>query len=152
MIYDRTQTDVDNAISIRENKVQKFIEPTTAEKVTLERGLLTINTLNRIENKQKSLKGLFNKAGYYPNVTSKTWVTGGIFRKEDFQRIIDNEKSLVNSFYVFDDTPNVPEVSSSYKDLNSIEKILYDLDLMYTKLQINWLKCGTIQCGEADVL
>ena len=53
MIFDRTQNDVDTAIRLRREKVQTFQELTESEIVILEKGTLTINTLNRIESKQE---------------------------------------------------------------------------------------------------
>ena len=53
MIFDRTQNDVDTAILLRDTKVKKFETLTESEIATLEKGTLTINTLNRIENKQE---------------------------------------------------------------------------------------------------
>ena len=56
MIFDRTQNDVDTAILLRNTKVKKFETLTESEIATLEKGTLTINTLNRIEAKQEELK------------------------------------------------------------------------------------------------
>ena len=61
MIFDRTQNDVDAAISLRNKKVKGFESLTSEEINTLERGTITINTLNRIENKQMELANLFSQ-------------------------------------------------------------------------------------------
>ena len=73
MIFNRTENDVDKAIKIRAEKVQKFQELTDSDIESLEKGMLTINTLNRIEEKHLELKNLFNNLGYWDtNIITKT--------------------------------------------------------------------------------
>lgn len=150
MITDRTQADVDKALEIRDEKVKVFKTLSEDDINTLERGTITINTLNRIENKQDELKNLFNDMGYWnTNIITKTdWVNGDIFYKEDFQRIINNENILRIAFFAYSDTPKTPDISFHYEDINSLEKILEDLDIMINDVKSNYLECGTFECGE----
>lgn len=148
MIYTRTQADVDEAIKIRKEKVQKFQELTKDEIKILERGMITVNTLNRIEQKQEDLRGLFNSMGYWNTpITIKVWDEAQLFKREDFQRILDNANTLRNAFFTYKDTPNTPSVSFHYKDLNDLEKILFDLDVMISDVRSKYKKCGTFKCG-----
>jgi hypothetical protein len=149
VIFDRTQNDVDTAISIRDNKVKKFQALTQDDINYLERGTMTYNTLNRIENKQGELKGLFNEMGYWNTpITNRTWFENDIFNVNDFQRIIDNTNVLRNAFFVYKDTPNTPPVSYHYNDINALEKILYDLDVMINDVKSHYRECGTFESGE----
>lgn len=149
MIYDRTRADVDAALSIRSDCVQKGTELTAKQIEQLERGTITINTLNRIENKQKSLKSLFNDMGYWNTpTTNKEWQYTDIFDEVNFQRIIDNLNILRNAFFVFKNTPKIPPVSYHYEDINSLEKILFDLDVMINDVKSRYRRCGTFRCGE----
>lgn len=149
MIYNRTKSDVDTALSIREEYVQKGTELTSEQVEQLERGTITINTLNRIENKQKSLKSLFNDMGYWNTpITNKEWQYTDIFDEVNFQRIINNLNILRNAFFVFTNTPKTPPVSYHYEDINSLEKILYDLDVMINDVKSLYRECGTFECGE----
>lgn len=151
MIIDRIQADVDEAIKIRNEKVKTFQALTESEITTLERGTMTINTLNRIEGKQAELKNLFNELGYWntADVKCKTdWKYTDIFRDEDFQRIIDNENILRKAFFVYTDTPGTPDISFHYEDINSLEKILVDLDVMINDVKSNYRECGNYNCGE----
>ena len=149
MIFDRTQNDVDTAISIRKNKVQKFQELTESDINYLERGTLTINTLNRIEAKQEELKNLFNDMGYWNTpIINKTWGENDIFNADEFQRILDNTNVLRRAFFVYKATPNTPPISYYWDDINSLEKILYDLDVMINDVKSNYRECGTFYCGE----
>ena len=149
MIFDRTQNDVDTAILLRREKVQTFQRLTEREIATLEKGTLTINTLNRIESKQEELKNLFNDMGYWnTSITNKVWGENDIFNVDEFQRILDNTNVLRNAFFVYKDTPKTPNVSYYWQDINALEKILYDLDVMINDVKSKYKRCGTFRCGE----
>ena len=149
MITNRTQYDVDTAILIRNTKVKKFEELTANDINYLERGTITINTLNRIESKQEELKNLFNDMGYWnTSITNKVWGENDIFNVDEFQRILDNTNVLRNAFFVYMDTPKTPNVSYYWQDINALEKILYDLDVMINDVKSHYRECGTFYCGE----
>ena len=149
MIFDRTRNDVDTAIRLRKEKVQNFQELTENEIAILEKGMLTINTLNRIEEKQEDLKGILNDMGYWNTpITNKVWGENDIFNVVDFQRILDNTNVLRQAFFVYKDTPNTPPISYYWDDINALEKILYDLDAMINDVKSNYRECGTFECGE----
>lgn len=149
MIFDRTQNDVDTAIILRREKIQKFQELTASEIATLEKGTLTINTLNRVENKQDELKNLFNEMGYWNTpIINKIWGENDIFNVDEFQRILENTNILRESFFVYKDTPNTPPISYHYNDINALEKILNDLDVMINDVKSHYRECGTFESGE----
>ena len=149
MIFDRTQNDVNSAITLRNEKVKNFQELTESEILILEKGTLTINTLNRIETKQDELKNLFNDMGYWDApITNKNWDHTQIFNANEFQRIIDNTNILRRAFFVYLDTPDTPPVSYHFEDINSLEKILYDLDVMINDIKSLYKECGAFECGE----
>lgn len=153
MIFDRTQNDVDTAILLRNTKVKKFETLTESEIATLEKGTLTINTLNRIENKQEELKNLFNDMGYWNTpITNKLWSANDIFNVDDFQRILDNTNILRHAFFIYNATPNTPPISYYWDDINSLEKILNDLDVMINDVKSHYRECGTFECGEVNEL
>lgn len=149
MIFDRTQNDVDTAILIRNTKVKKFEALTESDINYLERGTITINTLNRIENKQEELKNLFNDMGYWNTpITNKVWGENDIFNVDDFQRILNNTNVLRQAFFVYKATPNTPPISYYWDDINSLEKILNDLDVMINDVKSLYRECGTFESGE----
>ena len=151
MIFDRTQNDVDTAIVLRNTKVKKFETLTESDIATLEKGTLTINTINRIETKQEELKNLFNDMGYWNTpTTNKTWSENDIFYIDDFQRIVDNTNVLRRAFFVYKDTPNTPPISYYWDDLNALEKILHDIDVMINDVKSYYRECGTFECGEEN--
>lgn len=149
MIYDRTQADVAEAIAIREKKVKNFEELTEADVTALERGFVTVNTLNRIETAQDTLKGLLNGMGYYNiPIVNKTWEKEQVFAQSDLERIIANLNVLRNAFFVYSDTPVTPMAKYHYSNFNDIEKIIYDLDVMINDVKSHYKECGAFECGE----
>jgi hypothetical protein len=147
MIFDRTQKDVDAAIGLRNEKVKAFEDLTNEEINALERGTITINTLNRIENKQMELANLFSQLSINVNIENKNWEQTQIFNETEFQRILDNLNVLVKSFYVYSNTPNIPKISYNFEDINAIEKILFDLEELYNKALKSFVYCGITYCG-----
>lgn len=150
MIFDRTSEDVANAKKIRDEKVKSFAELTEEDIETLERGMLTVNTLNRIESKQAELKKKLDEVYYFtaPFIT-RTWEYTDFFKQEDFDRILSNLNVLRVAFYTFRDTPLLP-ISNyrRYEVINDTEKILFDIERMIDDLKALWRECGTFECGE----
>lgn len=147
MIFDRTQNDVDTAILLRDTKVKNFETLTESEIATLEKGTLTINTLNRIENKQQAIKVLFDNIAINVDIQNKVWDGTEIFDKANFERILKNLNILVENFCVYKNTPSVPSISYHFEDINSIEKILFDLEELYNKALKSFIYCGISYCG-----
>ena len=149
MIFDRTQNDVDTAIVLRNTKVKKFETLTESDIATLEKGTLTINTINRIENKQEELKNLFNEMGYWNTpIINKMWGENDIFNVDEFHRILDNTNVLRQAFFVYNYTPNTPPISYYWDDINALEKILNDIDVMINDVKSHYRECGTFESGE----
>lgn len=150
MIYDRTIEDVTQALEIRKNYVQKGLPLEQSQIDILERGTLTINTINRIENKIQELQNKFNEIYYFcGDVSIKNWQYSQIFYYEtEFTRILHNIELLMQAFYVKNDTPQIPEIDVYFQNINDMEKILYDLETVYNDMQLFFRECGTFECGE----
>lgn len=151
MITDRTAADVSKALEIRRDYVQKGL-PLTAEQVqTLERGTITINTLNRIEEKQAEISELIRSWGYYggTRIINKAWTAYDIFSADDLNRLVDNTKKLKNAYFQYLTTPNVPGAAYRYDGINDLEKILVDLQQMAASMGEYFRECNTFFCGEA---
>ena len=147
MIFDRTQNDISTAISLIEQKVKKFESLTNEEIGILERGTITINTLNRIENKQTEIAELFSRLSINVDIENKNWEETQIFNQSEFQRILDNLNVLIKSFCIYSSTPNIPKISYHFEDINAIEKILFDLEELYNKALKSFVYCGITYCG-----
>lgn len=149
LVFNRTQKDVDEARHIRRDYIQKGLAINEEQREKLERGTITVNTLNRIETAQEELSNMLNSMGYYGcNAQNQKWDEYDIFQKKDFSRILKNLEMLKNSFFWFWHTPDVPELKYYYRNVNDIEKIMYDLFDMADQLKQRYRICGTFSCGE----
>ena len=152
MIFDRTQSDVEASKALINEKVKTFAEITFAEEEILERGTMTIKTLNRIEEKQAELQVIFKAMGYYNlNIENETWYYPNFFTADDFQRILENTNALRDAFFEYIGTPATPLISYYYEDVNALEKILHDLDQMAASIKANYKRCGTFRCGRKSI-
>jgi hypothetical protein len=149
MITDRTLEDVENAKAYRE-KLGRGEMLTVDEINTLERGTITISTLNRIEDKERELAGALAGEKYL-NISfeNKNWGYNDIFLFSDFVRILKNIEILRNNFYFFKTTPDVPAPKYYYTNINDIEQNLVDIQEIYIDMKTRYKRCGTFSCGEA---
>lgn len=150
MIYDRTQNDIDTALSVRA-RLQSGEALTDEYMRLLERGTLTINTLNRIEQKQAQLKEIFNSLGYWEtkDVVNAEWTYNDFFKQTDFDRILRNLEILKSAYYVYTNTPEVPNANyRKFETINAVEHILSDLERMEEDMKSKYRICGEAECGE----
>lgn len=149
MITDRTKEDVDSAKEIIDSKVKLFLELTDSELQTLERGTIGIGTINRISNKQISLKNKMERNGYFvKTISTKTWDYNDIFGENDFFQLINNTVLLREAFFTYSDTPANVYLSYDYENINNLEKILVDMENILDYMIANFRECGTFYSGE----
>lgn len=148
MIFDRTISDVRKAEDIRRNKVQKRATLTDADITALERGTLSLDTLNRVELKQAELAQTLTKMGYPVACVNHAWADTNIFDEAEFLRICDNNANLRRAFFVFKNTPADAVPMYRYDQINALEHILYDLEQMITFTKLHYRRCGNYRCGE----
>lgn len=148
MIFDRTLSDVTQAIEIREKKVKGGQELTESDIEILSKGFLTVETLNRILQKQFEIKETLNVMGYYNiPIIFKSWNVGKYFYKSDLENIVKNNEILRAAYYVFATTPEGAVARAHYEELNKIEKTLFDLEEMASDMMSLFRPCGTFECG-----
>ena len=148
-VTNRTSQDVDNAKTYR-TKLQNGDTLTSDEYAVLDKGCITHETLNRIENNQQVLKTLLNEAGYWsiPIQNKTNWTINDILHEEDWERIVQNETVLKNAFYIYTTTPTTPNYILYYTNINDLEKILLDLNTMIYTMKTYYRECNTFECGE----
>ena len=148
LVFDRTLEDVELAKKIINEKVKSFEALTEEELSILERGTLTINTINRIEATQKEIRETLNSMFYFvENFENREWEYGQYFKKEDIDRIISNNEKLKSAYYTKPDTPSAPTANYYFQTINDIEKILYDIKDIISSSVENYKICGDAYCG-----
>ncbi len=149
MIYDRTASDIESAKQIISEKVKKFISLTDNEFKTLEKGCVTIDTLNRIENAQKDLVHSIKEMRYSVlGVLNKEWTFQDIFDEKELSRITNNLTQIKDAFFVYNATPATPTPKYHFENFNAIEKIILDILTMIEDVKSNYRECGNFECGE----
>ena len=149
MIVDRTKSDIDAALIARA-KLQNGEELSESDFVSLERGMLTVETLNRIESKTKEIVPVINSMWYWNTGTiqAKTWSYSDYFKQEDFDKILENIVKIKNSFLQKNSTPKV--FGKNYRDynvINDVETLLADSEYIIGDIQENYVFCGEVECG-----
>lgn len=147
MIFDRTEQDVKEASRLREEKVKKFIPLSDEEKEIMERGFLTVNTINRIERVRAWLVSELQSMGYYNiPIISKEWNIGDIYTLGDFFEWTKNLYAFKENFLEYGG--DLPNNDYHYKSINIIEKNLYLLGKKIEEVKSAYSFCGNFECGE----
>ena len=150
-MFDRTQADVDFAIS----KISEWIRTTVSKyspTVYNLKGCLNVSDINRIEGNIGYLAELLYDYGYFPDVSVKTWKDVDIPNESDIKRILQNVRSLIESFIRHTDAPAVPTSLTAYSDVNSVEENLYLIKELLDILEKSFKKSGTFQSGSTMFL
>lgn len=143
LIYDRTSEDVTYAVYYRKNGDFANHED------VMERGMLTVNCLNRIESTQTKIANAMLELSYSCGaLKTKEWKHGDYFKQSDFERLCENNTKLKNAFYAYSTTPEKAEAKLTYSQINNLEKMLYDIGEIINYLNENALRCGTFEAGE----
>ena len=148
MIYDRTIQDVAQAKEIFETKVKNFVALTTAEKTTLERGRVTVNTLNRIEQKQAEMAQKLKNYGYFDgDIINKSW-SNEVFFNEDLKRLAQNTATLREAFYIISSDMKNPEARFFYEDFNTMERFLAEIEALIENMEKSFKRSGAVSANQ----
>ena len=116
------------------------------------KGCLNLLDINRIEGNIAYLSEKLSSLDYPSNIITKQWNKDGLPNERDLQRIIDNVRELVASFYQPSGAPTLPLTMLSYSEINSLERnidlIKYLLDCMVNSFK----KVSAYKCGARMVL
>ena len=123
-ITDRTQKDIEN----REEKVLFFPD-----------------LLNRIETNITIIASLLNVT----DLTIKTnWGRSDWYTPGQITRLLENAATLRAAYYVYHDTPELPDTLIDWEQFNSYEKVLSDLYALFLENQYNKIYCGETFSGQ----
>lgn len=149
MIYDRTLEDVANAKTIFAEKVTMSIPLTDAEKDIMERGMVTADTLNRIEQKQAEIGQILNKWHYLKEpIINKQW-SNEVFFREDLQRLTENTAKLREAFYVLSEELPNPEAWYYFEEFNTMEKLLAEISFLVFATKQSFKRSGAAYANQS---
>ena len=147
LIFDRTLEDVKTAI--REiQAVQSGQTPSSAFMQGL-KGCYNVSDLNRVETAVNTVVNLLKTFGINLNLTIKTnWAHGDIFDKTHKQRYLNNISAVRTAWKVYADTPAAPTNYKYFTYANDIEKILFDIQEIYSFYVFNYVLDGRWQLNQ----
>ena len=96
----------------------------------------------------KTWKRLYSESYMLPTLLTEIFDENSVFTIKHFNRIINNIEEIRKAFFVKEDTPLTPIPSYHFETLNSIEKILYDIDEIIESMLTYQRECGDFECGE----
>ncbi len=140
-VFDRTQDDVDFAIS----KIQEWKDSGVTDTTDL-KGCFNVSDLNRIEGNIRYLADSLSELYYFATLTTKTWDRSGLPSITDVNRIVDNTRNLILSFS--EHAPELPTTLLTITDVNCIEENLYKVKEILDGMIISFMECDTFECGE----
>lgn len=77
------------------------------------------------------------------------WVVGDIINLPVWVQYIQNVRSIIEEYYTMADTPSLPKPTAplNFNGANAIEKLIYDVRVLYNAMSASYRKCGTFQAG-----
>lgn len=145
-VYDRTEADVMRGKELN----ARMLAGTATEKEAEEwaagmKGALNVADLNRIEGNCRMIGDKIAVP-----VTVKSWIRTDFPRISDYARIRKNVDGIRKGYGIMSDTPPVPaQPLNTYQKWNDIEKILHDVDYVFTQVQNDRFYCGMeVYAGE----
>jgi len=157
-ITDRTQTEVTELKRIKAKvNTSGYDALTEAEKTELAtgKGSYRISDLNRVNECVAYLANAFNTAGYHVITVPKTdWTNADIPRRADMVTYLENVQKLVDAFYTYATTPDLPDSIRflNYQGANNIEQVLSDLKTLLDGMIAQYRYSGDIYAGEDDYI
>lgn len=149
MIFDRVLADIHNSIEILK-KLKSGTSLTTNEKNTLEKGTLTVNTLNRIENKHAELSDILYQWRYLKeHLETKTWVQTDFFKAGDMNRFVYNTNILRDSFFLSNSAIPYPTTEYTITAFNAIEETLQNVSDLVDNTSRLFQMSGAVTAGQS---
>ncbi len=108
--------------------------------------------LNRVESSTEYISKLLKLYSYFHEdlELKKDWLMTDLPTESQMKRYLLNIKSLIDAFYLFPDSPTLPETMDNldiYK-ANDIEKILNDLNTLIENMISQFYYCGEVYSEE----
>jgi hypothetical protein len=116
------------------------------------KGCFNLLDLNRIEENISFLAEKMESFAYSPNIHGKRWNRDDMPNQNDMSRIVENIRSLIDSFYSPNNPPSLPTTMLSYSDINAIEENLYLIKQLLDVMQTSFKKVGMVKSGSRMIL
>lgn len=152
LIYDRTPADVQRVSEL--DKKFRLGTATTAEAeeyLSGMKGAYNATDFNRVGVVIEYIAKRLKNAGYSFGLTvKKDWRASDVPTVENTAYYLEAVNTLRRWFVVYNNTPDTPSDLSglTYVEANNIEKILFDIDELITKMIRQQYYAGEVYAGE----
>lgn len=137
-VHDRTQSDIDYAIS-------QIAQGNNSSEL---KGCFNVVDINRIENNVRYIADRLNVLKYTNTVETKSWDMYGLPNVTEITRLINNVSKLISAYYRPENAPDLPSTLLTYEQVNALEKNLYMIKHLIDSEENQFRFCGTVICGE----
>lgn len=153
LITDRTSSDVTRAKQLIEKakKIENLTSEELEEYLSGLKGCYNISDLNRVEEAVQYVSDLLNSHNYYNVVNVKEWKPGDLLNQTELIRYLNNLDILKNAYITYSTTPDTPISYQPYGNANNIEKILLDLEQIFTYMHNYIMVAGVKVLGQTGV-
>lgn len=141
-VTDRTQADVDFAAQ----KIAEWISGESSAVYDL-KGCMNVSDINRIEGNIAYLADKLEELEYTNTVYARSWSEENTPTERDINRILDNVRALISSFYQQDKAPIVPSDLLRYDSVNAVEENLLLIKELLEVMVGSFRKASTFQSG-----
>lgn len=148
-VFDRTASDVINAKKIKQEKFLNGIALSNNEKITIKKGSLSLEDINRIEQNLYDIQTDMIDIGYYIQMQKNFDIFNqeSVFYKYQILDWVERVEALKKGFFPYNDTPSEPVAMYHYEEINKIEKILFDMHKRLKEIKSFFRECGNFECG-----
>ena len=151
LITDRTSTDVERYITLRNKGFANLTDAERAEWLSPMKGAYNYTDLNRVEDAVYYLAVRLREHGYRADIgETKTWDMNSVPTLADMNRYLENVRVIRNAFSTMTSTPYVTDSMKgfTFKEANDIEQILLDVNRLLENMISVWFFGGDIYSGE----
>ena len=154
LIYDRTLADVKRFEELRNKGYSNMTAEEQAEwDAGKMKGAYNVGDLNRVGAALNYVRDCLALAGYIAAdafTARENWTFADIPTAAELSYYINCVEMIRKVMATYSTTPGTPEQTGGldYIDANNIEKILFDVDELITKMLAVRHFCGELYCGE----
>lgn len=152
LIFDRTQEDVQKVTELEKKFRMGTITDTEIEEYLSDmKGAYNANDFNRVGAAIEYVAERLKNEGYGFGLSAKQdWQKSDIPTAKNTAYYLEAVNTLRRWFVTYKDTPETPADLNklTYAEANNIEKILFDLDELITKMIAHKYYSGELYAGE----
>ena len=152
LITDRTQSDVSRYLYLKSKSFSDMTAEEQLEWLSDLKGAYNFTDMNRVDGAVDYIVERLREVGSFTEgiKTYRLWSREHLPTKKELEQYLENIRILRSQFAVAASIPPVPSDMQmfTHKEANDIEKILFEVDWLITKIAQAWFFSAEIYSGE----